>query len=93
MKLFIYTTNIEETLRGDFAWSLSASSRDDLADVASDWYLIGEIEFDMNLDRESLTKEAVSNIDKQIKDVRAQTSSAIALLESRQQNLLALTND
>jgi hypothetical protein len=94
MKLFIYTTDIEATLKDDFAWSLTVSDRDDLGDVAgTTWYLITDIEVDINVDREQLTKLAVSNIDKKITEVKAATSLAITSLETRQQNLLALTQE
>ena len=93
MKLFIYTTDIEAALRDDFAWSITLSSRDDLGDIGgNDWYLIGEIEYDINLDRKALTSEAISNLGKQIQEIRATTSVAITQLEGRQQNLLALNN-
>ena len=93
MKLFLYTTDIEATLKGDFDWSLNASSRDDLGDEFLDtgWNLLGDFEFDLNIDREQLTKLAVSGIENKIKEVKAATSIAITQLETRQQNLLALT--
>ena len=94
MKLFLYTTDIEAALKDDFAWSLSVSSRDDLDDVSgNDWHLISEIDIDVNIDRDRLTKLAVSDIENKIKEVKAATSIAITSLETRQQNLLALTND
>ena len=94
MKLFLYTTDIEAALKDDFAWSLTVSSRDDLGDVSgNDWYLIGNIEADITIDRERLTKLAISDIDSKITELKAATSLAITSLESRQQNLLALTND
>ena len=94
MKLFLYTTDIEAALKDDFAWSLTVSSRDDLDDVSgNDWHLLGDIEVDITIDREQLTKLAVSDIEKKIKEVKAATSIAITSLETRQQNLLALTND
>jgi hypothetical protein len=94
MKLFIYTTDIEATLKDDFAWSLTVSDRDDLGDVGvGGWYLITDIEVDINVDREQLTKLAVSDIDKKITEVNAATSIAITELKTRQQNLLALTQE
>ena len=95
MKLFLYTTDIEAALKGDFDWSLNASSRDDLGDdvLHTGWHLLGDIEVDITIDREQLTKMAVSGIEKKIKEVKAATSIAITSLETRQQNLLALTND
>ena len=94
MKLFLYTTNIEAALKDDFEWSLTVSSRNDLDDIGgNDWHLISEIYIDVNIDREQLTKLAVSDIENKIKEVKAATSIAITSLETRQQNLLALTND
>ena len=71
MKLFLYTTDIEAALKDDFAWSLSVSSRDDLGDVSgNDWHLLGDIEVDITIDREHLTKLAISDIDNKIKEVK-----------------------
>ena len=93
MKLFIYTTDIEAALRGDFDWSLNLSTRSDLDDVADDWCLIGEVEHAMDIDRDVLTKKAVSNLGEQIQKVKAASHVAVTQLETRQQNLLALTNE
>ena len=94
MKLYIYTTDIEAALRGDFDWSLNLSTRNDLGDAVDEgWYLIGEVEHAMDLDRDVLTKKAVSNLGEQIQKVKAASHVAVTQLETRQQNLLALTNE
>ena len=93
MKLFIYTTNIEEALRGNFEFSLNLSTRDDLGEACDDWCLIGEVEHAMDIDRDVLTKKAVSNLGEQIQKVKAASHAAVTQLETRQQNLLALTNE
>ena len=89
MKLFIYATEIEDVLKGDFAWSLSVSSRDD---IESGWIVIGEIETELNLDHEALTGLAVNSLENEIKDIKAKTTAAITVLEGRKQNLLSLTH-
>ena len=91
MKLFIYATDIEAVLKDDYAWSLSISSRDDIE--AGDWQLIGDVEFDINIDRSDLTKVAIEAINENIKDVQAKTEIAINSLEIRKMDLLALTNE
>jgi len=93
MKLFIYVTDVEEALKGDFNWSLTISSRDDFEDTVSSYVRVGEVDVDLDLDREALTKTAVDNLEEQITEVKAKTTAAITSLEARQQNLLALTND
>ena len=101
MKLFIYTTNIEEALRGNFEFSLNLSTRDDLVETGDDWRLIGEddwtligeVEHAMDIDRDVLTQKAVSNLGEQIQKVKAASHAAVTQLETRQQNLLALTNE
>ena len=93
MKIFIYITDMEEALRGDFAWSMNCSNRDDLADMGENkWYLVGDVEVDLDLDRKKLTQLAIKNLDEQIKEIKATMTIAVTQLESRQQNLLALTN-
>ena len=92
MKLFIYATDLEAVLRGDFVWSLKLSSRDDLGDTGDNWILLGEIEYHISLDREALTKKAVSNLGEQIQKVKAASHVTVTALETRQQNLLALTH-
>ena len=93
MKIFIYITDMEEALRGDFAWSINCSSRDDLSDTGGNkWYLVGDVEVDLDLDRKKLTQLAIKNLDEQIKEIKATMTIAVTQLESRQQNLLALTN-
>ncbi len=93
MKLFIYVTNIEDALKGDFAWSITASSRDDLDGRGVDSYqLVKEVEVELDLDREALTGKAIDSLSEQINDIKAKTTAAITLLEARQQNLLSLTH-
>ena len=88
MKLYIYATNIEEVLKGDFRWSLTASGDDDLS---ATYGLIAEVDVELNLDREKLTGVAMDSLDNDIKEIKAKTTAAITTLEARKQNLLALT--
>lgn len=91
MRLFIYSTDIEATLKGDFVWSLNASSDGELG--GGGWVLVGHTEVDLDINREDLTKTAIKDLDEKIKEVEATMTATVTELKSRQQNLLALTND
>ena len=90
MKLFIYVTNISDALKGDFEWSLNASTRNDLAD-GTGWFLFGEVETELTIDRELFTDKAIENIDDKIQEMRAETEAKITDLNRRKQELLAIT--
>jgi len=90
MKLFVYATELEQVLKGSYEWSMTVSSRDDIE--SGGWILLGAIEFDLNMDRTALTKKAIDALEEQIEEVKARSTAAVTLLESRQQNLLALTS-
>ena len=89
MKFYIYTTDIDRTLKGDFNFSLHLSCSNDLS--GNGWVLIGETDLDINIDREQLTVKACSEIDKEIAETQARTQIRINELKDKKQKLLALT--
>jgi hypothetical protein len=45
MKLYIYVTDMVAAARGNFDWSLSVSTRDDLEDTGgTPWKLVGSVD-------------------------------------------------
>ena len=94
MKLYVYITDIEAALKDDFAWSMTISDRDDLGGVGGNsWYLAGDIDADISINREALTKAAIIGLEEKITEVNAATSLAVTSLEARKQNLLAIAFD
>ena len=94
MRIFIYITDIEAALKDDFSWSINCSSRDDLANLGeTKWYLVGNVQVDLDVDRKKLTQLATEDLNEKIKDIKAIMTTSITQLEARKQNLLALTND
>ena len=90
MKLYIYITDHESALKGDFAWSITTSSREDLGEN-TDWLLAGEVDVELSVDNEAISMSAINNLDKEIQETRAVSEAKITELERRKQELLAIT--
>ena len=91
MKLYIYATEIDKVLVGDFEWSVTASSRGDIP--ASDWIVIGEVDVDLNINREEMTAQAMQIIDEQEDKIKEELAGKLNLLEMKRSQLLALTHE
>ena len=72
MKLYIYVINAEAALAGDLNWSLTVSTRKDLAtNVNDNWFLVGEVDADINLDSINLSGALMGEIEKQKNKLKA----------------------
>ena len=91
MKLYIYATDISQVLVGDFEWSITISSRDDIP--ASDWIMIGEVEVELDINREDMTAQAMQIIDEQEDKIKEELAGKLNLLEMKRSQLLALTHE
>ena len=89
MKLYIYITDMERALKGEYEWSLTASSRGDM-DTLPDWTLVGEVELDFNMDSTEMTKAAVEQIEQEREKVKAELSQKMQKLDDRKASLLAI---
>jgi len=90
MKLYIYATDISQVLVGDFEWSITISSRDDIA--ASDWIVIGEVDVELNINREEMTAQAMQIIDEKEEEIKQKLAEKLNLLDMKRSQLLALTH-
>ena len=93
MKLYIYVTDMVAAARGNFDWSLSVSTRDDLEDTGgTPWKLVGSVESDLDVGKESMTQLAVVEINKKIAEVQAETEAKITKMKGMRDELLAITH-
>jgi len=92
MKLYIYITDMEAALKGDFEWSLNTSTRDNLDDGTS-WIIAGDVDFDLSVDREAITKAAITKLDAAIERERTESNEKLMRLEQRKNELLAITHE
>ena len=93
MKLYIYVTDPVAAARGKFDWSLNASTRDDLENTGgTPWKLVGSVEADLDVGKESMTQLAVVEINKKIAEVQADTEAKITKMIGMRDELLAITH-
>ena len=92
MKLYLYITNNERFVNGelDFAFTVYAD-KDIVSRNEWDKVFVGEFEIDLP-NPDSITQLAVADIDREIQQHRARAESEASMLETRKQNLLAITH-
>jgi hypothetical protein len=82
MKYYVFITDAEAFASGSDT-SLNLEATDRMKDI---WTLVGDIEVEVNVDREILVKKATENLDYEA----AKHQVALGDINSRKQNLLAL---
>jgi len=92
MKLYIYITDIQAYLRGDYGWCFDASSRSDLHQTTI-YALAGEVEVELGVDENKLRQKAVETIEEKEKIARAEFQVVMDRFKDEKQNLLAISHD
>ena len=93
MKLHLYIRDHEAYLEGSFNHCFSV-----IADKATwdrlfpEYTYAGEFEFTPEVSTDDVTLAAIENIDTEINQTRAKLQSQVNGLETRKQNLLAITH-
>ena len=90
LKMHAVLTDPNLFLRGhyDFAFGLFETEQS-----VDDWTNCGEVEFDVDVDRGEVIAKVVNAINIQIDEERAQFTARMDVLESRKNELLALTHE
>ena len=87
-KLYMYITNAEETVGGAIP-HIHADTYGEL--TIEGWILVGETEVSVDINLDDLRETAVKNLDNAITETRAKLQAEVNGLETRRQNLLAIT--
>ena len=82
IKQHIHISNKKAFLRGDYDWCFSTVGH--ISD--GDWIHCGEVEFEINVDTQTIIDSAAKEIDDEI----GKHTAAINVLEARKAELLAL---
>lgn len=91
MKAYIYITNIDSFLKGDFHDCFGVFNRDNVG--VTDWVLLHEVEIDpTKADIPGMTAKALGIIDKEIESTKAELTTKVQMLETKRQEFLALTH-
>ncbi len=93
MKLYLYICNPERFLQADYTLSLEISSYDpEYAErVFGNWIHAGEVEVEIDVDEQKIRQIALDALTKRQEQTRAESQVKINIIETRKQNLLALT--
>ncbi len=93
MQLFIFIRDAEEVLKGNYFGGLSICGEDFREYLARSCTMLDTIDVDETMiDIEMLTQQAVSNIDKEESEIRANAEAEITDLKRRKSELLAITH-
>jgi hypothetical protein len=90
IKQYIHITDPAEFLRGDYH---SCFTLFDLPNQHSKWLDGGPIELDINIDHDKATATVIDALDKEIESERAEHSLKMDMLQTRKDELLALTHE
>ena len=90
MKLYIYITNPEEYLAGEYRWCFSASAETGLA--GGTWLLAGQVEVELDVDENKIRQIAVAEIEQEMEQRRSDFTHGMEQLEAKKQKLLSITH-
>ncbi len=92
MKLHAFISDPEAYIKGDFDYAITLRvDRAFIERVFPEWNYLGEVEINVEADETIVRQTAIALIDESIQKARAASTVAINELETRKQNLLALT--
>ena len=93
MKLYLYIRDPEAYHQGKYSYCFSVETDRAFIDrVMTDWIFACEFEADINVDDADITQAAMTALDEEITKVRAESQVRLDALETRKQNLLAITH-
>ena len=90
MKMHLYITDADKFLAGNLEFSLSVSTRDDLA--CGTWIAAGPIDIDIDIDELTIRQHAIKQIEQEETNLRAVMNGKLFDLDTRRQRLRALTH-
>jgi hypothetical protein len=90
IKQQLYISNPDDFMRGNYATCIDITGIDFTMDS---WVLCGEIEVNIDFDSTSLIAKIVTTIDAEIEKERAEHSLKMDMLQTRKDELLALTHE
>jgi len=98
MKIYIFISNIDRFVTGDYRMAFTASSEKTYGqrclEDGSDYPLIGECEIDLSdTDIEKLTQQAVGIVDKATQQEMAEHQVKMNLLKDKKASLLSITHN
>ena len=92
MKLNIYISDHESYANGEYNWCFNIyHDPETVGRLDVDYTFFAEVDVEP-ADVGDVTKKAVAELDKQIQTIRAKAESHASMLETRKQNLLAITH-
>ncbi len=93
MKAFIYIRDNEAYLRGDFDFAFDVFADKELPErIRPEYIFVQEIDIEP-VEILDVTQAAVTSLDEEITNTRAEFQNRISKLEERKQNLLAITHE
>ena len=90
MKLYIYTSQPESVLQGDFFCSLRTTDDKEWHDKQPNFVFLGEIEFEYDADASTLRQYAVDAIDAEMEIQRQNFTAGMEELKAKKESLLAI---
>ena len=90
IKQYLHITDPGEFLRGDYH---SCFALFDSPNVHSKWIDAGKIVLDLDVDRDAMTVQVIDTLDAEIEKEQAEHSLKMDLLNTRRNELLALTHE
>ena len=91
-KQYLYISNPESFNEGSYNSAFTLAADPDLAtgQYTRGWINAGEIEFEVNIDSETVTNTLVSAFDAEISKIRAESTVKIDMLQTKINELLAI---
>ena len=90
IKQFLTITNPDAFLRGNY---MNCFTLYDYEPGVDDWYVVGEIELEVNVNVAELQGKTLNAIEVQMEQVREELTLKMEVLERRKAQLLALTHE
>ena len=93
MNLYIYASDVDAFLIGEYSHSLQISDRSDLGDFGSNWVIVGET--DINLDTSKtpeLIEKFVETIEAEEEKITNEFNMKLHLLSEKKKEMLAITH-
>jgi hypothetical protein len=87
-KMHLHINDIQGYLKGDFNFCFTLSNIGDM--TIAGWVYAGEVEIKINIDRDTLTAEALDQIDKVEEKYLEEHRAKLAVLAQTRQELLCL---
>jgi len=89
--IYVSTPHYDDFLRGNFNWCFTCAKT---GQTTPDYYIkIAEIEFDIDVDHDTVNEKVVDKIDAEIDEEQALHHLKLEALKSRRSELLALTHE